>query len=149
MFHHQRFGLPKSWKLIELEETSLDLLEASLPIPRSVHPAVWERANGDKVLHVSPWQADGVAGRENAEGDALLREVAEEVNRLAESCCYVHDWKPTDMLIWDNWRMLHRVTGCTPPHPRAIQRTTIKGDYGLGRFENGDQGRYKALERAV
>src|SRR5581483_9971600 len=45
MFHYQRFGLPKSWKLIELEETSTKLLEDSLPIPRSVHPAVWQRAN--------------------------------------------------------------------------------------------------------
>ena len=53
------------------------------------------------------------------------------------------------MLIWDNWRMLHRVTGCTPPHPRSIHRTTIKGDYGLGRFENDDQGRYRELERTV
>jgi taurine dioxygenase len=63
MFDQQRFGLPKSWKLIQLEETSIGLLEASKPIPRSVHPAVWQRANGDKVLHVSPWQADGLAGR--------------------------------------------------------------------------------------
>ena len=53
------------------------------------------------------------------------------------------------MIIWDNWRMLHRVIGCTPPQRRVMQRTTIKGDYGLGRFENDDQGRYRELERTV
>jgi taurine dioxygenase len=130
MFHHQRFGLPKSWKLIELEETSLDLLEASLPIPRSVHPAVWERANGDKVLHVSPWQADGVAGRENAEGDALL---AELIDRMYEAMQpYWHDWKSADMVIWDNWRFLHAAGGHDPRYDRNPLRTTIQGDYGLG-----------------
>ena len=93
--------------------------------------------------------AEGIEGRENAEGDALLEEVAREIIRIAEAGAYVHDWEPTDMLIWDNWRMLHRVTGCTPPHPRSIYRTTIKGDYGLGRFENDVQGRYRELERTV
>ena len=32
---------------------------------------------------------------------------------------------------------------------RVMQRTTIKGDYGPGRFENDDQGRYRELERTV
>jgi taurine dioxygenase len=146
---HIRFGRPENFRVLQVDPHQLAILEQARDYPRAIHPAVWTRPTGEKVLHLSPWMAEGIEGREDAEGDALLREVAEEVNRLAESCCYVHDWKPTDMLIWDNWRMLHRVTGCTPPHPRAIQRTTIKGDYGLGRFENGDQGRYKALERAV
>jgi taurine dioxygenase len=93
--------------------------------------------------------SEGIEGADEAEGDALLEEVALEINRLSEAGAYRHDWKPTDMLIWDNWRMLHRVTGCTPPHPRSIQRTTIEGDYGLGRFENGARGRYQVLERTV
>jgi alpha-ketoglutarate-dependent taurine dioxygenase len=48
-----------------------------------------------------------------------------------------HDWKPTDMVIWDNWRVLHAVEGCDPKYERRMQRTTIKGDYGLGYFEGG------------
>jgi taurine dioxygenase len=127
-----------------------ELLKEVAIFPRAMHPAVWTRQSGEKVLHIGPWMSVGVEHHEDAEGEAFYEEVCQTINRLGSTeCAYWHDWKPTDMLIWDNWRMLHRVTGCTPPHPRAIQRTTIKGDYGLGRFENGDQGRYKALERAV
>jgi taurine dioxygenase len=39
------------------------------------------------------------------------------------------------MVIWDNWRMLHMATGCEPKYDRIMHRTTIKGDYGLGRWE--------------
>ena len=41
------------------------------------------------------------------------------------------------MVIWDNWRMLHAVEGNDPKYERQTQRTTIKGDYGLGYFEDG------------
>jgi taurine dioxygenase len=146
---HIRFGRPANFRVLQIDPTQLAILEQAKIYPRAIHPAVWTRATGEKVLHLSPWMAQGIEGHEDPEGDALLEDVANEINRLADAGAYVHDWKPTDMLIWDNWRMLHRVTGCTPPHPRAIQRTTIRGDYGLGRFENGDTGRYRELERAV
>ncbi|MBW8753389.1 MAG: TauD/TfdA family dioxygenase [Sphingomonadales bacterium] len=146
---HIRFGRPDNFRVLQVDPHQLAILEQAKVFPRAIHPAVWTRDSGEKILHVSPWMAEGIEGHEDADGDALLQAVAEEIHRLANACCYVHDWQPTDMLIWDNWRMLHRVTGCTPPHPRAIYRTTIKGDYGLGRFENDDQGHYKELEKAV
>jgi taurine dioxygenase len=146
---HIRFGRPENFRVLQVDPHQLAILEQAKTYPRAIHPAVWTRPTGEKVLHFSPWMAEGIEGREDAEGDALLEALAQEVHRLAEAGAYVHDWKDTDMLIWDNWRMLHRVTGCTPPHPRSIYRTTIKGDYGLGRFENDDQGRYRELERTV
>jgi taurine dioxygenase len=130
MFHFQRFGLPKSWKLIQLEEVSTAMLEASLPIPRSVHPAVWQRRGGEKVLHVSPWQADGIAGHEGPEGDALLEDLIAQMYAAMQP--YWHDWKSTDMVIWDNWRFVHSAGGHEPGYPRNPWRTTIQGDYGLG-----------------
>jgi taurine dioxygenase len=93
--------------------------------------------------------AVGIEGQEDPEGDALLEAVSQEIRRLGQSIAYFHPWKPTDMLIWDNWRMIHSVTGCDPPHRRSIYRSTIKGDYGLGRFENDAQGRYAILEKTV
>jgi taurine dioxygenase len=146
---HIRFGRPENFRVLQVDPTQLAILEQAKASPRAIHPAVWTRATGEKVLHVSPWMSEGIAGLDGPGGDGLLEEVALEINRLADAGAYIHDWKPTDMLIWDNWRMLHRVTGCTPPHPRSIQRTTIKGDYGLGRFEHGAQGRYEVLERTV
>jgi taurine dioxygenase len=40
-------------------------------------------------------------------------------------------------VIWDNLRVLHSVEGCDPKAERRMHRTTIRGDYGLGRFEDG------------
>jgi taurine dioxygenase len=146
---HIRFGRPENFRVLQVDPKQIEILEQAKTYPRAIHPAVWTRPSGEKVLHLSPWMAEGIEHAENAAGDELLEAVSCEIIRLAEANAYVHDWLPTDMLIWDNWRMLHRVTGCTPPHPRSIYRTTIEGDYGLGRFENGDTGRYKELERTV
>ena len=97
--------------------------------------AVWTRSTGQRVLHVSPWMAKGIQGREDPEGDALLAEVCDAIVEAAEELSYFHRWEPTDMVIWDNWRCLHRVSGMAPEHNRCMHRTTIAGDYGLGRFE--------------
>jgi taurine dioxygenase len=115
-----------------------ELLKEVAIFPRAMHPAVWTRKTGEKVLHVGPWMAVGVEHHEEPEGEAFFEEVCQEVNRLGEGpCAYWHDWKPTDMLIWDNWRMLHAVEGCDAKYERRTLRTTIKGDYGLGYFEDG------------
>jgi taurine dioxygenase len=103
--------------------------------PRALHPAVWTRPTAEKVLHVGPWMAVGIEGREDAEGDALLEAVCQEVNAKANA--YWHDWRTDDMIIWDNRRMLHAVEGNDPIYERQSQRTTIRGDYGLGYFEGG------------
>ena len=109
--------------------------EYAKTLPRALHPAVWTRDDGRKVMHVSPWMAEGISGQETPEGDALLEAVCQEVYGKARS--YFHHWKPTDMLIWDNWRMVHAVEGCDAKYERRTLRTTIKGDYGLGYFEDG------------
>ena len=87
------------------------------------------------MLHVSPWMAKGIEGREDADGDALLAAVCDEIVEAAKDLSYFHRWQPTDMVIWDNWRCLHSVSGMAPEHTRCMHRTTIAGDYGLGRFE--------------
>lgn len=130
MYHKQRFGLPQGWKLIQLADAAAYLLEASKDAPRSVHPAVWQRKTGEKVLHVSSWQADGIAGMETPEGDALLEELIAQMHAVIRP--YWHEWKPTDMAIWDNWRFVHSAGGYPPQYARKAQRTTIHGDYGLG-----------------
>jgi len=117
---------------------TIELLKEVAIFPRAMHPAVWTRRTGEPVLHVGPWMAVGVEHHEDSQGDALCEEVCREVNRLGEgTSAYWHDWKTTDMVIWDNWRMLHAVEGCDPKYERRTMRSTIKGDYGLGYFEDG------------
>ena len=140
-----RFGRPENY-VVNAENPHADaVMEAAKDTPRAIHPAVWTRRTGEKVLHVSPWMAEGIEGEENAEGDALLDAVCREIFALAKARSYFHQWKRTDMLIWDNWRVLHAVSGHENRYGRRMQRTTIKGDYGLGRFE-GDGTGSKVLE---
>lgn len=115
-----------------------ELLKEVAIFPRAMHPAVWTRPTGEKVLHVSPWMAVGVEHDETPEGDALFEEICQTINRLGTgTSAYWHDWKTTDMVIWDNSRMMHAVEGCDAQYERRTIRSTIRGDYGLGYFEDG------------
>jgi len=130
-----RFGRPDDFDEIEVSEQAPAVMAEFADRPRALHPAVWTRATGQKVLHVSPWMAKGIEGLGDAEGDALLTAISDEIVEKAKDLSYFHHWQPTDMLIWDNWRCLHSVTGMSPEQVRCMHRTTIQGDYGLGRFE--------------
>jgi len=143
-----RFGRRKDFAVIERKKMAPGFEESARAMPRAIHPAVWTRASGEKILHVSPWMSVGIVDAESPEGDALLEAVCQEINHLADVNSYHHQWRPTDMVIWDNWRVLHAVSGHPPSLERTMYRTTIKGDYGLGRFENNAQGG-KILEMTV
>ena len=130
-YERQFFGLPKTFR--EIQPKGAQLLEFAKTLPRAIHPAVWTRRTGEKIVHLSPYGSRGIEGMETPEGKALIAEIWEEVERTLKP--YYHQWKATDMLIWDNWRMLHMACGCDPKCDRVMHRTTIKGDYGLGRWE--------------
>jgi len=46
---------------------------------------------------------------------------------------YDHMWQPGDMVLWDNWRMLHCARGVPDGMYREVHGTSIAGDYALGR----------------
>jgi taurine dioxygenase len=132
-----RFGRPEGLKVFPEDPMLQRYAREGTTFPRAMHPAVWTRRTGEKVLHVGPWMSVGVEHMEDPQGDELLEAVCQEINAKAHA--YWHRWKPTDMVIWDNWRMLHAVEGNDPRFGRHMHRTTIKGDYGLGYFEGGKQ----------
>jgi taurine dioxygenase len=138
LYSHMRFGVPEDFRSLRTSMMAAESSKYAANFPRALHPAVWTDKAGQRVLHVSPWMAVGLEGRETAEGEALLEAVCQAIVEKVNP--YFHHWKPTDMLIWDNWRMLHSVTGHDPEMGRCMHRTTIRGDYGLGRFENGAKG---------
>jgi len=129
------YGRPANLTEVEASPEAQAVMDEFEGRPRAAHPAVWTRDTGEKVLHVSPWMAKGLVGREDDDGEALLMEVCDAIFDAARDLCYFHRWSSTDMLIWDNWRVLHAVSGMDPSYSRCMHRTTIKGDYGLGAFE--------------
>ena len=130
-----RFGRPDGFVEVQASPQAANVMTEYEHRPRAIHPAVWTRSSGEKVLHVSPWMAKGIVGRDDSAADLLLTEVCNEIVEAARGLSYFHHWEPTDMLIWDNWRVLHSVSGSAPEDGRCMHRTTVAGDYGLGRFE--------------
>ncbi len=124
--HFKTFG--------DTERDVANTMEAKV-FPRAIHPMIWTRPSGEKVAHFCGFSAVGIEGHEDPQGDAIFEEAMQELNRKVNP--YWHDWHPTDMVIWDNHRVLHSVEGSDPKYERRMHRTTIKGDYGLGRFEGG------------
>jgi taurine dioxygenase len=113
---------------------------ASHPVlqKRAVHPLVYTQAEtGRKVLNISPWHAQSIVGLEDEAGDALLREVIDFSIRPERA--YFHKWRQGDMVLWDNWRMMHCAAGVPSGEQRRMGRTTISGDYALGRWEKEDE----------
>ena len=130
-----KFAIPQGYREIKRKPTPPEFDVQADAMPRAIHPAVWTRQTGEKCLHVSQYMAQGLLGDETPAGDSLLEEVCAKIIELAPSCSYHHKWKPSDMLIWDNTRMLHAVSGSNPEDTRIMYRTTIAGDYGLGRWD--------------
>ncbi|MBV1918820.1 MAG: TauD/TfdA family dioxygenase [Sphingomonadaceae bacterium] len=118
----------------DLPSQAGNLAEAAT-FPRAIHPMVWTRPTGEKVAHFCGFGAEGIEGHEDPEGEALFEEALQEMYKVITP--FWHEWRLTDMVIWDNARVLHSVEGCDPKYPRTVHRTTIRGDYGLGRFEGG------------
>lgn len=132
-----KFGRPAQYKMIVPKPTPPEFKAQAAAMSRAIHPAVWTRPTGEKCLHVSNYMAQGIVGDETPHGDAVLEDVCQTINRLASTCSYHHKWRPGDMVVWDNTRMLHAVSGNRPEDQRIMYRTTIRGDYGLGRWEDG------------
>jgi taurine dioxygenase len=109
-------------------------VEHESTLVRTIHPMVYTQPQtGRKVVNISPWFADGIEGMENEEGDALLREVI--AHNTGPELTYFHKYTPGEMVLWDNWRMLHCAAGTPLGMKRHMRRTTIAGDYALGRKE--------------
>lgn len=140
----QRFGKAPDLRMVRMSDRLTKVNGKNFP--RVVHPLVFTQAEtGRKVLNVSPWFSEGIEGMENAEGDALLADVVERCTR--PELIYFHQWTPDDMVLWDNWRMLHSCTGVRTSDRRLLRRTTIAGDYSLGQAETAGVNVPEALRR--
>jgi taurine dioxygenase len=129
-----RFVHVPNLECVRLRSSSARIMDNVASFPRVIHPLVFTQVEtGRKVLNLSPWFAQGIEGMENDEGDALLHRLVDHV--VDTSRAYLHHWTTDDMILWDNWRMLHSATGVQPDDLRHMQRTTITGDYALGRIE--------------
>ena len=130
----QKFGRAKSVKHVSWSKNFADIVAREDRYPRVVHPLVYRQPETQrKVLNFSPWFSVEVEGMDKESGDRLLQKIGDHCVR--EEAAYYHRWQHGDMVLWDNWRMLHCCRGVPKDDSRLMERTTLAGDYGLGRFE--------------
>jgi alpha-ketoglutarate-dependent taurine dioxygenase len=90
-----------------------------------VQPLVWTHPSGRKSLVIGT-HADSVVGQPIAHGRSLLVRLQEWAAQPAFS--YRHEWSEGDLVIWDNWGVMHRVVPYDEDCGRRMHRTTIMGD---------------------
>jgi taurine dioxygenase len=141
-----QFGFPTDIERLDFGATVKP--GAQYNFPPVVHPLViTQRETGRKVLKLSPMHARYVLGMDKAESDALLTEIAAHLGDPAFA--YFHDWRENDMVVWDNWRIVHSANGVPLDCARSARRTTIAGDYKVGRYLDPALDRDRQVKRLV
>jgi taurine dioxygenase len=141
------YGFPRDLVNLKNDPESLEQLKR-YDFPPVVHPLVITQSEtGRKVLKLSPMHAKHVLGMDPAESDALLRELADCL--VDDRYSYFHQWRENDVIVWDNWRVIHSAAGVPFHVRRRAHRTTLLGDYGFGRYLDPALGRERRTATIV
>jgi len=95
--------------------------------PPVTHPIVRTHPRtGRKCLYVMRDDCTGIEGMEAEEAEALITALADHIIKPAH--IYRHQWRPGDLLMWDNCTVQHRaIQDYDLPQRRLMHRTTMGG----------------------
>ncbi len=95
--------------------------------PAVTHPiARTHPRTGRKCLYVMRDDCTGIEGLDNDEAEALVAALADHIVKPA--FIYRHQWRPGDLLMWDNCTVQHRaIQDYDLPQRRLMHRTTMGG----------------------
>lgn len=89
------------------------------------HPLVRPHPRtGRKALYAVAGSSFSIEGMDEAEGLALLRELAAHATQ--EHFCRRYDYTPGDVIVWDNAQLLHKAPLPDASQPRTLWRVTVK-----------------------
>ncbi len=95
--------------------------------PPVQHPIVRTHPfTGRKCLYVMRDDCAGIEGMEVEESEALITALADHI--VKPTFIYRHQWRPGDLLMWDNCSVQHRaIQDYDLPLRRLMHRTTMGG----------------------
>ena len=108
----------QSWRLLSADER-----EMFKPVRQRLvrtHPVT-----GRKSLYLSS-HAGAILGWPVPEARAFLRDLNEHATEMRFR--YVHQWRPFDLVMWDNRQTMHRVRRFDATQVRDMRRTTVAGN---------------------
>ncbi|HTI81144.1 MAG TPA: TauD/TfdA family dioxygenase [Acetobacteraceae bacterium] len=80
---------------------------------------------GRKPLFLSS-HAGAIEGWTIPEARMFLRDLTEFATQ--RECAYSHEWRPFDLVMWDNRTTMHRARRFVRNEVRDARRTTLAGD---------------------
>ncbi len=92
--------------------------------PPVSHPLVLTHpASGQKCLYLDISTTYAVDGMDEWEARSLLEELASVMTR--PEFVFTHEWRPGDVMMWDNARLCHRRDAFDERHPRLAKRVSL------------------------
>jgi taurine dioxygenase len=110
-------------KLMELNSESRSRVPDAVahPIVRT-HPE-----SGRKAIYINPIRTEGIVGVPEAEALGLLADLLEHATQPQHQ--YRHQWRPGDLVMWDNRALLHKANGdYDMSQLRYLYRIMLQGD---------------------
>ena len=95
---------------------------------QQVHPVVLVHPeSGRKALYINPIRTESIVGMPEAEALALLADLLEHATQPQYQ--YRHQWRPGDLVMWDNRSLLHKANGDYDMNQRRyLYRVMLEGD---------------------
>jgi alpha-ketoglutarate-dependent taurine dioxygenase len=93
---------------------------------RIARPLVWHNRAGVPSLYACLQHTIRVLDMDIADSDALLAQLFDTLYRADN--LYEHQWRPGDLVIWDNTGTMHRAEWYDPTSDRMMHRTKLRGE---------------------
>ena len=90
------------------------------------HPLIRTDPSGRKALFLGRRPNSYVVGLRVADSEALLDALWAHATR--DEFTWYQQWRPGDLILWDNRAVMHRRDAFDPAARRVMHRTQIKGD---------------------
>jgi alpha-ketoglutarate-dependent taurine dioxygenase len=93
-----------------------------------IHPIVRTHPESRrKAIYINPIRIEGIVGMAESEALALLAELLDHA--MQPEYQYRHQWRPGDLVMWDNRSLLHKANGdYDMTQTRYLYRIMLQGD---------------------
>ena len=117
----------KAWNVYDYQASPTHRGAASPDAPRYAHPVLRTHpATKRKALYVNRLMTTAIEGLPAAESDALLELLFEHAER--PEFVYEHQWRPGELILWDNRCTVHARTDFDASERRKLRRVALLGE---------------------
>ncbi len=106
-------------------EADLEQIQRWCSYPTRTHPLVWEHKSGRKSLALST-SCSHIPGMAPVDSFEFLQDLLRHATQ--PQFVYRHEWRPNDLLIWDNTGTMHRGRPYAADSGRLMHRFTLNGE---------------------